>query len=273
MSEYDAQIAQVANTFNAISDSYDGSGVDFFQPIADGLVQALGTFKNEEWLDIGCGRGAIAQQSAKHIKSLVGIDISNRMIENAESMAIQKNLTNVEFLLDDAQDPSQITDKFDVISSSLVLFFLPNPLEALIKWRSFLKDSGRIGVTTFGSNDQRWEAVDSLFRKYTPPQTLDARTSGARSWFGSDVEMERLLKEAGYSSVRTVRQGLPVRFASPDQWHDFSWSTGQRAMWLRVPESERPKVRSEAYSLLETFADMDGSITFSQGIRHTLAMR
>jgi ubiquinone/menaquinone biosynthesis C-methylase UbiE len=273
VSQYAEATSRVSKIFNIISDSYDASGVDFFQPIAAGLVSALGTSMDESWLDMGCGKGAIAEQAAASIKSLLGVDISERMIENAQAMARRKQISNATFILGDAQDPGQLVGEFDVISSCLVLFFLPDPLTAVTRWRRLLKDSGRIGVTTFGSNDSRWAAVDEIFMKYQPPQTLDARTSGTQGWFSSDAEMERLLSEAGYRDVRTVEQSLPVYFQDRDKWHAFSWSTGQRAMWMRVPEDQRPSVRDEIYSLLETFLEPDGSFTFHQGIRHTLAVK
>jgi hypothetical protein len=101
----------------------------------------------------------------------------------------------------------------------------------------------------------------------------DARTTGKDGPFGSDAGMERLVGDAGYAEVRTVSHDLPVRFADAEQWHAFTWSIGQRAMWLAVPEELRPGVRAEAERRLASYADPDGSITFTQNIRYTLASR
>jgi hypothetical protein len=49
-------------------------------------------------------------------------------------------------------------------------------------------------------------------------------------------------------------------------------ATGQRGMWMSVPESERGAVRERAYALLAEHADADGTVTYRQGIRHTLAL-
>ena len=83
--------------------------------------------------------------------------------------------------------------------------------------------------------------------------------------------MEALLTNAGYHEVRTVKQILPVRFQNFDKWYEFSWSTGQRGMWLQVPEGERAALRSAAEAILAKHMQEDGSITFYQEIRHTLA--
>jgi ubiquinone/menaquinone biosynthesis C-methylase UbiE len=276
MVEPSEQIKKIAGLFDAISDSYDSVGVDFFQPIARGLVQALTPVLGESWLDIGCGRGAVSEQISLSLGDngrVLGFDISEKMIDNARKMAERKNLSNFEFIVDNAQSPQKITEEFDVISSCLVLFFLPDPLSALQNWRHYLKNSGRIGVTTFGENDRRWREIDHLFNDYLPPQMLDARTSGVKGPFASDDGMESLFLQAGYREVKTMNNVLPVKFESMNHWYNFSWSTGQREMWLRVPEAERPAVRAKAESYLQNYVEVDGSIIFTQGIRHTLALK
>lgn len=276
MIEVTEQVNRIAKLFNLISDSYDTVGVDFFQPIASGLVQALDPSLGESWLDIGCGRGAIAEHVAATLGvngKMLGFDISERMIENAKTMADRDNLTNVDFIVDDAQLPQKIDSKFDVISSCLVLFFLPDPLSALRNWQPFLKDSGRIGVTTFGKHDARWKGIDQLFEEFLPPKTLDARTSGVLGPFASDLGMESLLFDAGYHDVKTVTNLLPVKFKTIDKWYEFSWSTGQRGAWLQVPEEERPALRAKAEAYLMNYIQDDGSIILNQEIRHTLAKK
>lgn len=276
MNENTSQISRIAKLFDSLSDTYDSVGVDFFQPIASGLVQALKPSPGESWLDIGCGRGAIAESVATTLGSsgkLVGFDISAKMIENAKAMADRENLGNVDFIVDDAQSPEKIDGEFDVISSCLVLFFLPDPLSALQNWRPFLKGSGRIGVTTFGKNDPRWMEIDQLFDAYLPPKTLDARTSGVQGSFSSDLGMETLLLAAGYHDVMTVNNLLPVKFKTIEKWYEFSWSTGQRSAWLQVPEEERPALRAKAEEYLMNYLEDDGSVIFHQEIRHTLAQK
>lgn len=276
MTEVTKHVNRVAELFNLVSDSYDSVGVDFFQPIASGLVKALDPSLGESWLDIGCGRGAIAEHVAATLGvngNMLGFDISEKMIENAKAMAIRENLANVDFIVDDAQLPQKIDSEFNVISSCLVLFFLPDPLSALQNWRPFLKDSGRIGVTTFGKLDSRWKEINQLFDKYLTPEFLDARTSSAMAPFASDLGMETLFFDAGYHDVKTVTNLLPVKFKTIDKWYEYSWSSGQRNWWLQVPENERPTLRAKAEAYLVNYTQNDGSIILDQEIRHTLAKK
>ncbi len=76
----------------------------------------------------------------------------------------------------------------------------------------------------------------------------------------------------GSSEVRTVTRELDVRFADADQWHAFSWSTGQRAVWERIPPDERAEVRRRAEALLEQ-ARAEGGHVLRQQVRYTLGVR
>jgi len=62
---------------------------------------------------------------------------------------------------------------------------------------------------------------------------------------------------------------VAAEFADPQQWLDFSWSHGQRAMWEAVPAEAHDDVRRRIVQLLEGFAPL----AFTQVVRHTLARR
>ena len=268
--------SKVASLFDALSETYDSVGVDFFQPIAASLVRAMPPIKGESWLDIGCGRGAVIDQIVEPIGSdgkILGTDISPGMIQQLQSHVVQSQYSTVTLKVDDAQNPELETKNFDTVSSSLVLFFLPDPQRALEKWLHLLTPGGRIGVTTFAEQDPRWVKVESVLQPFKTAAMKDARTSGAIGPFGSDAGMEDLLSSAGFGEVRTVTDQIPVRFNSPSHWFDFSWSVGARQMWLLVPEADRPAVRAEGERRLCEIAEPDGSILTFQGVRHTLGER
>lgn len=273
MDDRDETERRTANLFDALATEYDSSGVEFFQPIAAGLVEALEPSPGESWLDMGCGRGAVTIPLAAAVDPgrVVGLDAAPSMVELAAVTAAERGVTNVEFVLGSAQTPHPSLGPVDGIASSLVLFFLPDPLEAVREWLMLLQPGGRVGITTFGDTDPRWRDVDAVLAPYLPKR--DARTSGSEGPFGSDEGMEHLLERGGFTRTRTVSQRIEVVFSGADQWLAFSMSTGQRAAWLAVPDDEREAVRAEAAGRLLSNARPDGSIAFEQMVRHTLASR
>ncbi len=259
--------------FDSLADTYDEVGVDFFGPIAEGLVEELAVSEGEAVLDMGCGKGALTLSAARLAGSggrVLGVDASTAMLESLVSAAATASLHNVEVNQGDVQDPAWIDGHFDVVASSLVLFFLAEPGLALQRWRELLRPGGRVGVSTFGRQDDTWRHVDEVFTPYLPQKMLDARVSGSKGPFSTDEGVEDLVRAAGYSDVMTRSIDLQVRFRDADHWRSFTMSTGQRAMWAAVPPTEHDDVRREAERRLEPARQPEGGYLVSQRVRYTL---
>lgn len=265
------QPAGIAGVFDRVADTYDAVGVAWFRPIGAWLVEALAPQSGERALDVGCGRGAALLPLAEAVGasgSVRGVDLAPRMV--AATARDTAHLPQVSVEVGDASSLSGAASTYDVVTSSLVLFFLADPVAALRSWVELLVPGGRLGVTTFAGQDLRWAAVDQVFLPYLPQGMRDARTSGTKGPFASDEGMEELLRAAGLHQVQTLTRTLTVVLADADQWHEFSWSHGQRAMWEAVPEGKRPQVRDLAEQALAGARDEAGRIHFTQDVRITL---
>jgi ubiquinone/menaquinone biosynthesis C-methylase UbiE len=267
-----ASPAGIAGVFDRAADTYDNVGVEWFRPIAAGLVEELKPQPGERALDIGCGRGAALRPLAEAVGPTgyaLGVDLAPAMV--TRTAADLHELPQVEVRVADARTPGLPLSSFDVVASSLVLFFLSDPDAAVREWARLLRPGGRLGVATFGPQDERWRRVDAVFTPYLPPALLDARTSGTRGPFASDAGVAELLRGAGLVDVRTASSTIAVAFRDADQLLEFSWSHGQRAMWEAVPEAERDAVRQRITDVVGEWADDTGGFTFSQHVRYTLA--
>lgn len=244
----------VAQVFDLLASSYDQTGVEFFAPVGRKLVELLDAGPGDRCLDIGCGRGAVTLPLAAAVGpsgSVHGVDVSPGMLEEARRLASQAGLGNVTLDVADAGDLGGLDATYDLIASSLVLFFLPDPAGALRGWVQRLAPGGRIGLVTFGDEDDASLAVEELLTPYAPPGFRDPTLVEEESPFSSDAGMERLLAGAGARDVRTVIVPTVIEFADVEQWQRFSFSTGQRAMWMRMPEDDKPKVLARAEEILE----------------------
>jgi ubiquinone/menaquinone biosynthesis C-methylase UbiE len=275
MTERAARSARVAAVFDRVADVYDRVGIPWFTPIAQELVRLAAPRPGERVLDVGCGRGAATVALAEAVGGdgqVIGIDLSPRMIEVCGADIAGRGLSNVEVQVMDASSPSLPAAGYDLVVSSLVVFFLPDPLAALTAWRRLLvAPGGRLAISTFAGRDRTWDAVDATFQPYLPAGMLDARTTGAAGPFSTDAGVEGLVRAAGYTDVRTVLFDVEVTFADVDEWLAFSRSHGQRAMWDAIPEADHDNVKAVAGTHLEQARGADGRIHLNQQVRYTLA--
>lgn len=262
---------QVAAVFDRSAATYDAVGVAWFTPIAEHLVQLVAPQPGERALDIGCGRGAALWPLAKAVGAqgfVTGIDLAPNMIQATAADARNRGLDQVDLHVMDAAAPELPAAAFDVVTASLVLFFLPDPAGALTRWNDLLAPGGRLGVTTFSGQDATFVQLDELFTPYLAPQMLDARASGRRGPFASDAGVEQLLTGAGLGDVRTDAFTVIAKFDDAEHWLTWSWSHGQRAMWEAVPSDQHEQIRAAATDLLPP-----GPIHLTQQVRCTTGRR
>jgi ubiquinone/menaquinone biosynthesis C-methylase UbiE len=267
---------QVAALFDRVADTYDQVDVPWFQPIARRLVQALAPTPGERALDLGCGRGAATLPLAQAVGAqgrVVALDLAAGMVEATRREAAGAGLTNVEVHERDVADPGLPAGSFDLAASSLVLFFLPEPGAALREWCRLLRPGGRLGVATFGPDDDVGRAVDALFRPFLPPQLLDARTSGTAGPFASDAGVAALFEDAGLVEVTTSHGEVEAEFDDVDHWSRWSHSHGQRVFWDFLPADRHDEVVSRAGELLERRRRPGGRIVLTQQLRFTVGRR
>lgn len=264
------RVAQVAALFDRVATTYDTTGHPWFVPIAEALVAEVAPQPGERVLDIGTGKGAALWTAATAVGptgSVVGIDLAPGMVAAAREEAARRD-AQVRIELGDATQPAADLGPVDVIVSSLVLFFLPDPAAALRRWAGLLAVGGRIGVATFGPRSQSWERLDELFDPHLPAQMLDARTSGARGPFASDAGVEGLLASAGLVDVRTSHVEQRLTLTDVAEWRRWSSSHGQRGMWDAVGDAA-DEVLAAAAPLLEAARDGQ-AYTLVQDVRLTV---
>jgi len=268
--------ARVTDVFHRVSETYDAVGVDFFGPIAAGLVAELAPCPGERALDVGCGRGAVLFRLAEAVGPdghVSGIDVAPGMVERTRADVSAAGLdAYVHVSIGDASALDATPGSYDLVASSLVLFFLADPLAALRSWHPALVEGGRLGVTTFGPFNDEWTDVERALRSYLPPQQLDARTNTGGP-FSSDAAMEELVAQAGYVDARTATATVEVRFDDEESWYRWSMSHAQRQMWESIPADQVARVRAAAVEAMHASVRPDGRLGFDQQVRHTLARK
>lgn len=128
------------------------------QSISDfvGKERLLQTIKkeieNKCVLDLGCGEGYITRKIAKTAKKIIGIDLSQDMIDIANQT---NKYNNVSYLILDIKNIEQIKETFDVIVISLVLhYFTHGELKTVSKKiAKLLRPGGKIYILGINTDE------------------------------------------------------------------------------------------------------------------------
>ncbi len=124
--QYD-EYRQVGKDYSQTAEveAYDSSHAQFRDVDAENsaTLAKLGLNADASVLDIGCGTGAFAIAAAKQCRKVVGIDVSQAMLDRARSNGPAASL---EFMLAGYLDFDFPDESFDVVTSSFCLHHLPD---------------------------------------------------------------------------------------------------------------------------------------------------
>ncbi|MBO0468336.1 class I SAM-dependent methyltransferase [Enterococcus plantarum] len=88
------------------------------------LKKLLPDFTGKTVLDLGCGYGWHCRYAVENgAKKVIGIDLSERMIEKAKEMT---NSSKISYHLMDMEEIDGLNETFDIVISSLALHYVPS---------------------------------------------------------------------------------------------------------------------------------------------------
>lgn len=189
-----------ADGWIAYEDSYARSGVELWPLFLSGVELNA----DDRVLDLGCGTGVRTRSLAESVPrgSVVGIDLSPRMIARAQEGAARAGLTNVEFVAADAQVFPFDEDVFDLVISSFGSMFYVDPVAAFANVRRGLRPGARVALLTWRPlAENAW--LVAFRNAMALGRDLPVPPSGAPGPFGlADPDhVRRVLGDAGFSNI------------------------------------------------------------------------
>lgn len=266
--------AVIAGLFDKVADVYDAVGVEYFSVFGRRLVELTCIAPGERVLDAGCGAGAATLAAAEAVGAsgrVTAIDLAPGMVARTEAALAERNIDWVDVYLGDAEAPD-VPGPYDVVVSSLVIFFLPDPTAALRAYLGLLAEGGRLGLTTFPpQSESRWSDVGKVLERFVPQSAVTSRPD--KGPLASPEGLAAALREVGFGDVATCTETFDTSFRDADQWWQWAWSHGQRLALDRIPTEELDAVRAELYDIVNAEADPDGRILLRQQVTYTVAGR
>lgn len=126
-----------------------------FEQAAQFVNENLDKFEGKDVLDIGCGVGNITALIAKKARRVVGVDLSESMIETAKKNSI--DCENLFFQVNDFND-LPFNSEFDIVFSSFSIHWAQNKLVVFENIKKTLKPGGEFLIILVIRNEKLAEA-------------------------------------------------------------------------------------------------------------------
>ncbi len=187
----------VADYYARRSANYDS--IEWHIQIAHKLVDISKIYPGAHVLDLCTGTGMVALYAASKVGSegsVLGVDISEGMLERARSNATSAGISNVRFEFGDAENLRLAPNSFDFIFCGSAFIWMTNLSRALAHWKELLKPNGQLGFHAFSENAFVTGVVaQSVLSKYGVDYQMSKPT-------GSVEKCNALLERAGYRNIQ-----------------------------------------------------------------------
>ncbi|WP_313970471.1 class I SAM-dependent methyltransferase [uncultured Streptococcus sp.] len=135
--------------FNHKAETFDSpKNIFLANLVCQAVEKQLDLLSDKEILDFGGGTGLLALPLAKQAKSVILVDISEKMLEQARLKAERQEIKNIHFLEQDLLK-TPLEQEFDLIVVCRVLHHMPDLDAALSLFHQHLREDGQLLLADF----------------------------------------------------------------------------------------------------------------------------
>lgn len=139
--------------FNHKAESFDSPKNIFIADlIRQEVEKQIVDFSDKRILDFGGGTGLVTLPLAAQSKSVMLVDISDKMLDQARLKVEKQAIDNV-YLLQQDLLTNPLNQLFDIIVVSRVLHHMPNVEKTLAMFRNHLVEDGQLFIADFVKTD------------------------------------------------------------------------------------------------------------------------
>lgn len=227
------------------------------------MLAAASIADGERVLDFGCGNGQSSRDAAKATPagSVLGVDLSAAMLDQARRQADAEGLHNVDYLQADAQAHPFDPGTFDIAISRFGSMFFADKPAAFTNIGQALRPGGRLLLVVWqdvSQNDQFATIMRTLSGAAVPPKP----PPGAPSPFGlADADLGGAwLSAAGFTDVehRAVNAKFDFGADADDAFSFVCRTSAARGLLNDLDDSTRPKAVDALRDAIRDHETADG---------------
>lgn len=243
-------------------DLYEGYMGRWSRSVAREFIHWLAMPTGGQWLDVGCGTGALSQTILQLAEPgrIKGVDRSEGFVnfarERVQDDRVHFEVGNAEALTDDSET-------FDAVISGLVLNFIPHPERALAEMMRVTRSGGVVAVYVWDYA----EGMQFIRHFFDAAIALDSKAieydEGPRFPICHADVLRQLFGATGLQDVKVRAIEIPTVFRDfDDYWTPFLGGVGPAPGYaMSLSEEHRAALRERIRAALSFNAD--GSIPLS----------
>lgn len=185
-------------------------------PAQERLLKAAQLESGENVLDISCGTGLVTFPIAEAVGpkgKVTGIDLSEKMIEQAVSEAEKRGFSNVAFQHMDAEELDLPDSSFDIAINSLGLMYYPDPDKAIEEMYRVVEPDGRAAALVWGRrNACGWAEIFPIVDR-----RVESDVCPLFFQLGTGETLYKTFEKAGFSEVTTNRFNVTLEYESDEE--------------------------------------------------------
>lgn len=227
--------------------------------VAQEFLAWLAVPPNRQWLDVGCGTGALSQTILHRTapRAVLGVDRSAGFVEHGRSQITDQR---VRFEVGDAQALPVESATYDVAVSGLMLNFCPQPQQVVNELARAIRPGGTVGIYVWDYAGKMqfmrhfWQAAAAL-----DPAAFDL-DEGRRFPFCQPPALQALFQNASLHAIEVKPIDIATDFRDFDDfWQPFLGGQGSAPGYAMSLSEERRNLLRDRLRDTLPFA-LDGSI-------------
>jgi SAM-dependent methyltransferase len=239
--------------WNEAATDYERGWQRQLEPAQSRLIDLADLQAGERVLDVACGTGLVSLNAAAAVGptgEVVGVDLSDRMVDAARAAAGARGAGNTRFERMDADDLRLCDEQFDVVLCALGLMYVADPIRALREMHRVTRAGGRVVVAVWGRRDRcGWAEIFPI---------VDARVQSEVCplffQLGNDDALMQALFAADFTDVMCERLSSKLAYGSAEDACDAAFVGGPVALaYKRFDAATRSAVRADYLATIEPF--------------------
>ena len=229
--------------------------ITHFPPLGQRLVELAQIPAGARVLDVASGRGAILFPAAERVGpqgKVIGVDISPGMVQATDAEIERRGLTNVQIRQMDAEALDFPDGSFDYVLCGFALQFFPHLDRGLAEFWRVLRRQGRVAVSTWGADDERWAWYKDLRVAYQANVKLQSQS------FEQPEFLEKRFNESGFTGVQVLMEPFDWVCSQPEEWWDAQWSMSSRAGLEKMEPLALDRFKAEVFQNMLALKQSDG---------------